>query len=131
MSDELGSGHPEPLNQEVRTLWESKAAYWDERMGDNGNEFQSTLVDPAAERLLGVEPGEVLLDVACGSGIMSRRLAALGARVVAIDFSQSWPLDGPALWQSALSIGSSTAPTPVNCWHSVQGVLTRRSATWR
>lgn len=86
MSDTGGSG----LNQEVRSLWESKASYWDERMGDGGNEFQSTLVDPSAERLLEIQPGELVLDVACGSGIMSRRLASIGARVVGIDFSETF-----------------------------------------
>lgn len=86
----MSSGEESRLNQAVRSLWESKAAYWDERMGDGGNEFQSTLVDPAAERLLSIEPGELVLDVASGSGIMSRRLASLGARVVGIDFSETF-----------------------------------------
>jgi 2-polyprenyl-3-methyl-5-hydroxy-6-metoxy-1,4-benzoquinol methylase len=37
--------------------------------------------------LLKVRPGEGVLDVACGNGVFSRRLAELGAAVVAIDFS--------------------------------------------
>jgi len=74
------------LTRETQQIWDSKAAYWDERMGE-GNPFQRVLVGPASERLLQVQPGEVVLDVACGNGVFSRRLAQLGAHVVATDFS--------------------------------------------
>jgi SAM-dependent methyltransferase len=71
---------------ETRQIWDLKAPAWDARMGE-GNAFQRVLVGPAAERLLAVQPGETVLDVACGNGVFSRRLAALGAHVVATDFS--------------------------------------------
>lgn len=74
------------LVAETRAFWDAKADYWDERMGD-GNAFQRVLVGPAAERLLAIRPGERVLDIACGNGVFARRLAALGARVVATDFS--------------------------------------------
>jgi 2-polyprenyl-3-methyl-5-hydroxy-6-metoxy-1,4-benzoquinol methylase len=74
------------LIADVRRRWDAKAAYWDEQMGD-GNAFQRELIGPAVERLLAVRPGERVLDVACGNGVASRRLAALGARVIAIDTS--------------------------------------------
>ncbi len=80
-------GDLQALNREVRELWESKAEFWDERMGE-GNVFQQVLVGPISERLLEVEPDQLILDIACGNGVFSRRLAALGARVVAADFSQ-------------------------------------------
>lgn len=74
------------LADEVRDIWDAKAAFWDERMGE-GNAFQLELIGPAVERLLAVRPGERILDVGCGNGVTSRRLARLGARVVAIDAS--------------------------------------------
>ena len=77
------------LTRETQQIWDSKAAYWDERMGD-GNAFHRVLVGPASERLLQVRPGEVVLDVACGNGVFSRRLAQLGADVVATDFSPTF-----------------------------------------
>jgi len=77
------------LIADVRRRWDAKAAFWDEQMGD-GNAFQLELIGPAVERLLAVRPGERILDVACGNGVSSRRLAAIGARVVAIDISAAF-----------------------------------------
>jgi 2-polyprenyl-3-methyl-5-hydroxy-6-metoxy-1,4-benzoquinol methylase len=74
-------------NQEARAAWNHNAAYWDERMGE-GNDFDQVLVWPAVERLLGLQPGERVLDIACGNGLTSRRMAALGAQVVALDFAE-------------------------------------------
>jgi SAM-dependent methyltransferase len=75
------------LNAEGRSLWDQKAAFWDNLHGDDGNRFHRFLVSPAVERLLALQPGERVLDIACGNGAMARRLAALGADVTAVDFS--------------------------------------------
>jgi 2-polyprenyl-3-methyl-5-hydroxy-6-metoxy-1,4-benzoquinol methylase len=74
-------------NQETRDAWNQNASFWDERMGE-GNDFDQVLTWPATERLLELCPRERILDVACGNGLTSRRLAEMGARVVAFDFSE-------------------------------------------
>ncbi len=74
-------------NDEGRDLWNQKAAFWDQLHGDEGNRFHRELVAPAIERLLAIQPGERVLDVACGNGVVARRLAELGAHVTATDFS--------------------------------------------
>ena len=79
-------GSDRDLVAEMQQIWDAKAAFWDERMGE-GNAFQRLLVGPATERLLAVQPGELVLEIACGNGAFARRLAQLGARVVATDFS--------------------------------------------
>jgi 2-polyprenyl-3-methyl-5-hydroxy-6-metoxy-1,4-benzoquinol methylase len=76
-----------PANLETREAWNQNAAFWDERMGE-GNDFVEVLIWPATERLLALQPGERVLDIACGNGLSSRRLAAMGAEVVAFDFSE-------------------------------------------
>jgi 2-polyprenyl-3-methyl-5-hydroxy-6-metoxy-1,4-benzoquinol methylase len=81
--------HETMLARQAHEAWEKKAAFWDETMGE-GNAFQRVLVGPATERLLEVRQGETVLDVACGNGVFSRRLAALGASVVATDFSETF-----------------------------------------
>jgi SAM-dependent methyltransferase len=77
------------LNEEGRSVWDEKAAFWDALHGEEGNRFHRELVGPAVERLLGLQAGERVVDVACGSGVLARRLAALGARVTAVDFSEA------------------------------------------
>ncbi|MBI1294528.1 methyltransferase domain-containing protein [bacterium] len=66
--------------------WDSNAAYWDEYMGE-GNAFVTVLQWPAIERMLPVQPGMRILDIATGNGLMARRLGRLGAQVTAIDFA--------------------------------------------
>jgi SAM-dependent methyltransferase len=80
--DEVGRA-----NEQTCQAWNENAAFWDERMGE-GNDFVEVLVWPATERLLRLKPGERILDIACGNGLTSRRLAARGATVVAFDFAQ-------------------------------------------
>lgn len=78
--------HERHLRRETIEIWDAKAAYWDERMGE-GNAFHRQLVGPAIERLLLVRPGERVLEIACGNGQLARRLAELGAVVLATDAS--------------------------------------------
>jgi len=42
---------------------------------------------PSIVSLLAPQPGQHILDIACGNGLTSRRLAALGVKVTAFDFS--------------------------------------------
>src|SRR3954447_3623029 len=72
--------------EESRAIWDQNAEAWDARIGGGGG-FQSILIAPTVEKMLAIQPSERVLDVACGNGIFSRRLAELGAKVVASDFS--------------------------------------------
>jgi SAM-dependent methyltransferase len=73
-------------NEETRRVWNSNSAFWDARMGE-GNDFVNLLEWPGILRLL--QPGEhqQVLDIATGNGLTARRLAELGASVLAFDFS--------------------------------------------
>ena len=74
-------------NEHVRHAWDANARFWDERMAE-GNSWFNGLIWPNVEKLLQVRQGQTVLDIACGNGLTSRRLARLGAHVVAFDFSQ-------------------------------------------
>lgn len=78
----------EALNRSAQVAWNQNAEFWDERMGE-GNQFQRILIGPATERLLTLQPGELVLEIACGNGVFARRLAQLGAQVIATDFSEN------------------------------------------
>ena len=73
-------------NQKTRKIWDKNAKYWDEYMGE-GNDFVEVLCWPSIERLLEAQPGYRVLDIACGNGLTSRRLAMQGFDTVAFDFS--------------------------------------------
>lgn len=74
--------------EESRNAWNANAEFWDEQMGDASNEFHRTVVRPGVSRLLNVQPGDFVLDVACGNGNYSAYMAERGARVVAFDYSE-------------------------------------------
>lgn len=81
--------NPLDPNQISREAWEANAQLWDDRMGDEGNDFFNILCWPMLASLLDPQPGRRYLDIACGNGLTSRRLAALGADVTAFDFSSN------------------------------------------
>ena len=74
-------------NQETQDAWNANAEVWDARMGDEGNDFFKLLQWPAIASFLDPQPADRILDVACGNGLTSRKLAAFGAIVTAFDFS--------------------------------------------
>ena len=82
--------NPGPSNEAVRTAWENIAGFWDDSIGPDGNEWHQLLVAPAQLKLLELEPGQRVLEVACGNGQFARAMAARGAHVAATDFSESF-----------------------------------------
>jgi 2-polyprenyl-3-methyl-5-hydroxy-6-metoxy-1,4-benzoquinol methylase len=72
---------------ETRRIWNAIAEWWDDKIG-GGNDFQLLLLEPTTERLLGEIAGQAILDIGCGAGRFARRMAELGARVTACDFSE-------------------------------------------
>ena len=71
----------------AREEWDNQADIWDNRMGDEGNDFHQELVRPSVDELLSPVGGEAILDVGCGNGIYARHLARLGVQVTATDVS--------------------------------------------
>jgi ubiquinone/menaquinone biosynthesis C-methylase UbiE len=61
------------------------ADWWDQKLGDEGDLWHRTLIDPPLLRLVGEVSGRHVLDLACGNGYLSRRFARQGAIVTGID----------------------------------------------
>ncbi len=67
--------------------WEENAEFWDEQMGDESNFFHCDIVRPNVEKLLAINENDFVLDIACGNGNFSQRMAKQGAKVTAFDYS--------------------------------------------
>ncbi|GEM_PF-6629109 len=51
----------ETLLHETQEIWNQLGSWWDERIGESGNEFHRTLIAPTTTRLLSLQPGEKVL----------------------------------------------------------------------
>ncbi len=67
--------------------WEENAEFWDEQMGDESNYFHRDIVRPKVEEFLEINSNDFVLDIACGNGNFSERMAENGASVIAFDYS--------------------------------------------
>ena len=74
---------------EVKNIWNANAEFWDSRMGE-GNDFHKTLIEPVQLKLMNIQAGDRILDIACGNGQFARKMAGLGADVTAVDFSDKF-----------------------------------------
>jgi SAM-dependent methyltransferase len=92
MTEEGSRAAPDPasdqLRREVRESWDANAAFWNERMGEEGNAAHREILLPALARLLELTPGTEVLEIACGTGVLARWMASQGARVLAVDLSE-------------------------------------------
>ena len=72
----------------LRTDWDDVSGWYDQHVGDEGSEFHREIVLPGALRLLDPQPRQAIIDIACGQGVLCRRLHALGTEVTGIDASE-------------------------------------------
>ncbi|MBD8349792.1 class I SAM-dependent methyltransferase [Dysgonomonas sp. HGC4] len=75
-------------NEDSKQRWETNADYWDSVMGQQSNYFHCNIVRPSVEKLLDSKENDLILDIACGNGNFSERLAQSGASVIAFDYSE-------------------------------------------
>lgn len=92
------------------TAWSPVAEWYDQLVGEAGSEYHREVVLPGVMRLLVPAPGQKILDVACGQGVLARLLFARGAAVTGVDASAE--LIGAARkWNETLKTGpASHAP---------------------
>lgn len=68
-----------------KTDWHDVAEWYDALVGTGGSEYQQKVVLPGVLELLGATPGQRVLDVACGQGVLCRQLHQLGVTPVGVD----------------------------------------------
>lgn len=87
MSENLSQG---ALAKQALRLWETNAQFWDDAMGDGGNDYWTALEMPTLRQMAELKEGDNALDLATGNGLVARWLAEEGAStVLAADGSMS------------------------------------------
>lgn len=71
----------------AETSWERVATWYDGWVGDHGSAYHRQLAIPATLELLHPQPGEEVLDVGGGQGVLAPYLVEAGARVTVLDAS--------------------------------------------
>lgn len=72
---------------EPDTSWDRVAGWYDDLLSEKRNDHYDDVILPGTLRLVEPREGMSVLDVACGQGILCRRLAALGVNVTGVDAS--------------------------------------------
>ena len=78
--------HSRPSGRSSRS-WDAVAAWYTGWVGAAGSEHHQRLAVPAILDLLALSPGEHLLDLGCGPGVLAPHAAAAGARYTGVDTS--------------------------------------------
>jgi ubiquinone/menaquinone biosynthesis C-methylase UbiE len=71
-----------------KTDWGNVADWYDQLVGESGSEYHREVVLPGVLRLAAVQPGERVLDIACGQGVLCRIFAERGALATGVDASR-------------------------------------------
>jgi 2-polyprenyl-3-methyl-5-hydroxy-6-metoxy-1,4-benzoquinol methylase len=74
-----------------RKAWDAIADWWDAKQsetGDDGNDMFTQCLLPEVEQLADYQPGQTVLDLGAGSGIICRMFAKKGAEVTGLDYSE-------------------------------------------
>ncbi len=76
-----------PTPPAAETAWEAQAGWYDQLLGAGGDDFYTELILPAVLRQLAATPGQRVLDVCSGQGVLGRVLAGRGVLTVGVDAS--------------------------------------------
>ncbi|MCE7972751.1 MAG: methyltransferase domain-containing protein [Leptolyngbya sp. PLA1] len=71
-----------------RQSWDHVAAWYEGLIEERGSDHHEQVILPGTLRLLATKPGQRVLDVACGEGVLCRRLGALGVQAFGVDASE-------------------------------------------
>jgi len=76
--------------KDIKKEWDDAAESWVEFVRKGNDYYRDELNNPATFKLIGDVKDKLVLDLACGEGYNTRILAAKGAEVIGIDFSEKF-----------------------------------------
>lgn len=80
-------GHNRRRRAAASTAWEPVADWYAGWVGAEGSQHHQQLAIPAVLDLLAAQPGEQILDVGAGTGVLAPAIAAAGAHYTGVDAS--------------------------------------------
>lgn len=89
--------------KQKNTSWGNVADWYHELLGEDKKTYQKEVILPNLLRIMDLKNGEIILDLACGTGYFSREFVRTGAGVSACDIS-------PEL----ISIAKENSPEKIN-----------------
>lgn len=106
-----GIDAPAPLVEQPRASapdagWDHVAGWYDKLIEEGRSDHFEKVIIPGTLRLLEPEPGQRILDLACGQGSFCRTLARLGAHATGVDAASK-------LIEAARRAGQELRPAPV------------------
>lgn len=75
-------------NKPNRGSWEGASKWYSKITGDKGHYYHDHLVLPGVLKMLDLKPGDKLLDLACGNGVLAKRISN-GVDYTGFDISRS------------------------------------------
>jgi len=63
-------------NNKTNTSWQKVAPWYQKIVGDSGHFYHREVILPNVLRLLNLKPGEKLIDLGCGQGVLARTISS-------------------------------------------------------
>jgi len=76
-----------PKNKKNNTSWGNVVEWYDDYLSGEDT-YQSKVILPNVLRLLAIQKGEKILDLACGQGFFTREIVKFGVGVTGVDISE-------------------------------------------
>ncbi len=88
-SPRKGPGDRTPTKSNSDGGWDAVAEWYDKLVGEKGSDYHKNVILPAALKMLDARPGESVIDVCCGQGVLAKpMLDAKVAKFVGVDASR-------------------------------------------
>ncbi|MGW2572539.1 class I SAM-dependent methyltransferase [Streptomyces sp. NPDC001537] len=108
-SDQDQQRRTDNLDEErIRSSWDANAEVWDRNFETDGDEHRKYSSDEPFLAMLGDVTGLEVLDLGCGNGYLSRKLALEGARVTGVELSADM-LDTALRYENNAALGINYA----------------------